>query len=94
MITDEMTSRANVEPETLEVGNSDVPSILVPLVLGPAVPNLTVPVDTALVVPVQDVVLALDNPRQREVLELERHAVLHPVIDVGREGDPAVDVEH
>jgi DNA-binding XRE family transcriptional regulator len=69
------------------------PTILVAFILGPFIPYLSVTVDTTLVVTVQNVVFAFNDPSQREVLELKWDSVFDPMIDVIREGDPTVDIQ-
>lgn len=40
----------------------DIPTIFIALILGPFVPYLSIPVDTAFIIPIKDIILAFDNP--------------------------------
>lgn len=71
----------------------DLPAILVAFLLGPLVPYLAITEDTSSAVSVDNVVVAADDPPEREVLKLERDPVLHPVRDIGRERQPALDAQ-
>ena len=46
----------------VEKGKEDIPTIFVTLILGPFVPYLSIPVDTAFIITIKDIILAFDNP--------------------------------
>jgi len=70
-----------------------VPSVLVALILCPFIPYLSVSIDSTFIVPIQNVILTLDNPSQSEILEFEWDPILDPVIDIVRERDPTMHIK-
>jgi hypothetical protein len=61
--------------------------------LNSLVPDLSVAVDTSLVVTIEDIVGPANDEAERLLLELEGNAILDPVLGVCGERQPAVEVD-
>jgi hypothetical protein len=71
----------------------NLPAIFVTLILGPLVPNLSITVDSAFIISIENVIFSLDYPSKSEVLEFEWDSVLDPMINIIRERYPTVNIQ-
>jgi len=50
--------------------------------------------NSTFIISIKNIILSGDNPSKSKVLEFKRYTLGDPIIDIGREGDPSVNVEY